>query len=57
MEITLDLALAERIAGHLLDVLSSDEGVLLLDETSSSQQAERDLAELYAAILEAYSSG
>lgn len=51
MNVTLDLALAERIAGHLLDVLSSDEGMLLLDQ--QAEQAELDLAQLFRAILAA----
>ena len=53
MEITLDLALVERIAGHLVDVLSSDEGQLNIPNLRVGI-ATQDLAELFVAIVDAY---
>ncbi|MEM9134298.1 MAG: hypothetical protein AAGE88_18260 [Actinomycetota bacterium] len=55
MEITIDLALAERIAGHLLDVLSSDEGQLNIPNLRVGQ-AQRDLEVLFEAIVAANDS-
>lgn len=55
MQITIDLALAERLAEHLLYVLSSDVGQLSIPDLRVGQ-AQRDLEELFVAIVEANSS-
>lgn len=54
MEITLNLALARRLAEHLLDVLSSDEAYTV--PGLRVEMAEEDLHELVAAILAATES-
>ena len=55
MEVSLDLALANRLLGHLMDVLSTDEGELLFEAVT--EQAYHDLAALGQQIMEAESPG
>ncbi len=52
MQITLELALAERLTDHLMTVLASNESVLVYD-LHQKGQAQDDLAELVQLVWEA----